>query len=366
MTVKSTLALTNSEQIARIKTNLRVGAGFVLTGGTRRWLVLAAESLDGGRLSEMKTLGQDFGAVSMIITGRRAQTLSLWSPQSDYAAVAVPNTADFYWVQAMADPSCDLNVPLKGPFGAGAELPDGVAKTLLDLCKSAYLLPSVLVVELELDADIGLDTIAHDILQAHLARPPQVQLISSARVPLAICADTILHTYRPDDGSAEHYAIEIGQPARDSAVLVRLHSACFTGDLLGSLKCDCGAQLNTALNRMVAKGAGVLLYMNQEGRGIGLANKMRAYRLQSLGFDTVEANHRLGFEDDERDFALGAQIIRALGFGEIHLMTNNPLKVKMMSEAGVSVREQVPLRVGKTAQNADYLHTKATKSGHVL
>ncbi len=360
MTVKSTLALTNSEQIARIKTNLRVGAGFVLTGDARRWLVLAAESLDGGRLSAMN----DFGAVSMIITGRRAQTLSLWSPQSDYATVAVPDTADFYWVQAMADPSCDLNVPLKGPFGAGAELPDGVAKTLLDLCKSAYLLPSVLVVEL--NTDIGLDTIAHDILQAHLARPPQVQLISSARVPLAMCADTILHTYRPDDGSAEHYAIEIGQPARDSAVLVRLHSACFTGDLLGSLKCDCGAQLNTALNRMVAKGAGVLLYMNQEGRGIGLANKMRAYRLQSLGFDTVEANHRLGFEDDERDFALGAQIIRALGFREIHLMTNNPLKVKMMSAAGVLVREQVPLRVGKTAQNADYLHTKATKSGHVL
>ncbi len=362
MTVKSTLALTNSEQIARIKTNLRVGAGFVLAGDARRWLVLAAESLDGGRLAGM----QDFGAVSMIISGRRAQTLSLWSPQTDYAAVAVPNTADFYWVQAMADPSCDLNVPLKGPFGAGAELPDGVAKTLLDLCKSAYLLPSVLVVELNGDADIGLDTIAHDILHAHLARPPQVQLISSARVPLAMCADTILHTYRPDDGSAEHYAIEIGQPARDSAVLTRLHSACFTGDLLGSLKCDCGAQLNTALNRMVAKGAGVLLYMNQEGRGIGLANKMRAYRLQSLGFDTVEANHRLGFEDDERDFALGAQIIRALGFGEIHLMTNNPLKVKMMSAAGVLVREQVPLRVGKTAQNADYLHTKATKSGHVL
>ena len=364
MTVKSTLALTNSEQIARIKTNLRVGAGFVLTGDARQWLVLAAESLSGGRLSAM----HEYGAVSMIITGRRAQTLSLWSPQTDYATVAVPNTADFYWVQAMADPSCDLNVPLKGPFGAGAELPDGVAKTLLDLCKSAYLLPSVLVVELDAEVNLGrgLDTIAHDILQAHLARAPQVQLVSSARVPLAMCADTILHTYRPDDGSAEHYAIEIGQPARDSAVLVRLHSACFTGDLLGSLKCDCGAQLNTALNRMVAKGAGVLLYMNQEGRGIGLANKMRAYRLQSLGFDTVEANHRLGFEDDERDFALGAQIIRALGFDEIHLMTNNPLKVKMMSSAGVSVGEQVPLRVGKTAQNADYLHTKATKSGHVL
>jgi GTP cyclohydrolase II len=145
-----------------------------------------------------------------------------------------------------------------------------------------------------------------------------------------------------------------------------LHSACFTGDLLGSLKCDCGAQLNGALQQMGAEGHGVLLYLNQEGRGIGLANKMRAYSLQDQGFDTVEANHRLGFEDDERDFRIGAEILRALGFSTVRLLTNNPAKVAMLNANGLDVTERVPLKVGKTAFNADYLKTKAEKSGHLL
>jgi len=149
-------------------------------------------------------------------------------------------------------------------------------------------------------------------------------------------------------------------------VLARLHSACFTGDVLGSLKCDCGPQLRAALAQMGAEGAGVLLYLNQEGRGIGLANKLRAYALQDQGFDTVEANHRLGFEDDERDFRLGAGILRRMGFAAVRLMTNNPAKVAMMAAMGLEVAERVPLRVGRTPQNAAYLATKAAKSGHLL
>ncbi len=175
-----------------------------------------------------------------------------------------------------------------------------------------------------------------------------------------------LYVFRPDDGGEEHYAVEIGQPPRDKPVLARLHSACFTGDLLGSLKCDCGPQLRGALAQMGAEGAGVLLYLNQEGRGIGLANKMRAYSLQDQGFDTVEANHRLGFEDDERDFRLGAAILRKMGFESVRLLTNNPAKIRMMEANGIEVTERVPLKVGHTAQNADYLATKAAKSGHLL
>ncbi len=175
-----------------------------------------------------------------------------------------------------------------------------------------------------------------------------------------------LHVFRPDDGGEEHYAIEIGRPDRAQPVLSRLHSACFTGDLLGSLKCDCGPQLRAALKQIGEAGHGVLLYLNQEGRGIGLANKMRAYSLQDQGFDTVEANHRLGFEDDERDFKLGAEILRKLGFSAVRLMTNNPKKVQMMQASGIEVTERVPLAVGRNSHNTEYLDTKAAKSGHLL
>ncbi|MCB1350669.1 MAG: GTP cyclohydrolase II, partial [Maritimibacter sp.] len=168
------------------------------------------------------------------------------------------------------------------------------------------------------------------------------------------------------DGGEEHYAVEIGRPDRAQPVLARLHSACFTGDVLGSLKCDCGPQLHAALEAMATEGAGVLLYLNQEGRGIGLANKMRAYSLQDQGFDTVQANHRLGFEDDERDFRTGAEILKTLGFHAVRLMTNNPKKVEMMRAAGLDVAERVPLKVGASEHNRDYLATKAAKSGHLL
>ena len=190
--------------------------------------------------------------------------------------------------------------------------------------------------------------------------------VSAARVPLEAAAASRVHVFRPDDGSEEHYAIEIGSPRRSDPVLARLHSACFTGDVLGSLKCDCGPQLRAALAAMAAEGAGVLLYLNQEGRGIGLANKMRAYSLQDQGFDTVEANHRLGFEDDERDFRIGATILRRLGFRSVRLLTNNPRKIGMMSNSGLQVTERVPLKVGENPLTAAYLATKASQSGHLL
>jgi GTP cyclohydrolase II len=198
------------------------------------------------------------------------------------------------------------------------------------------------------------------------AGPPALVEIAAARVPLQVAEAGKVRVFRPLDGMEEHYAVEIGSPDRHAPVLCRLHSACFTGDLLGSLKCDCGPQLRAALQQIAAEGAGVLLYLNQEGRGIGLANKLRAYALQDQGFDTVEANHRLGFEDDERDFRIGANILKALGFGRVRLMTNNPRKVAMMRGCGLDVVERVPLKVGRTRFNTGYLDTKAAKSGHLL
>jgi GTP cyclohydrolase II len=253
-------------------------------------------------------------------------------------------------LQAMRDGSADLH------------------RAAIALTKAARLLPAAVVLSVgdaaRFAADNNLTLVPADAAVDTELSP--LNPIISARLPLEVSEAGRLHIFRPDDGAEEHYAVEIGQPDRSKPVLSRLHSACFTGDLLGSLKCDCGPQLRGALAQMGEAEAGVLLYLNQEGRGIGLANKMRAYSLQDQGFDTVEANHRLGFEDDERDFRIGAEILKRMGFGSVRLLTNNPAKVARMNACGIEVVERVPLKEGENAHNHAYLATKAAKSGHLL
>jgi GTP cyclohydrolase II len=258
---------------------------------------------------------------------------------------------------------------MKGPLASEREGSAELARLALQLAKSARLLPAALMVELEspdFAAAHNLTCIRVAEAGADMLAASPMHPVVSARLPLQVSEAGRLHVFRPEDGSEEHYAVEIGRPSREAPVLARLHSACFTGDLLGSLKCDCGPQLRGALAQMGAEGAGVLLYLNQEGRGIGLANKMRAYSLQDQGFDTVEANHRLGFEDDERDFRIGADILRRLGFASVRLLTNNPAKIAMMEQHGIAVAERVALKVGENPHNEGYLATKAAKSGHML
>lgn len=274
------------------------------------------------------------------------------------------------WIQALADPADDLNTPMKGPLISLREGPADLHRLSIALVKSARLLPAALLVPIEPSApfvsDYGLTRIAEAAADPLLSQSSPLHPVAAARLPMDAAEAGRLHIFRPEDGGEEHYAVEIGRPDRSKPVLARLHSACFTGDVLGSLKCDCGPQLRGALAQMGEEGAGVLLYLNQEGRGIGLANKMRAYSLQDQGFDTVEANHRLGFEDDERDFRLGAAILKEMGFSSVRLMTNNPGKIAMMEKTGVAVTERVPLKVGENAHNRAYLATKAAKSGHML
>ncbi|WP_108838178.1 GTP cyclohydrolase II [Tateyamaria sp. Alg231-49] len=354
------------ETLARARADLRMGVPVVLTGATSV-IAVAVETVSEERLAAIRTLG---AAPVLALTGWRAQTLKARAYDGDIARIVVPDAVALGWLQALADPADDLSSPMKGPL---ASVRDGDAsphRAAVQLCKSARLLPAALCADVEdglgFAAKQGLTAVPMALAAPFLTANSQLHPVVAARLPMVASEAGRVHVYRPEDGGEEHYAIEIGRPDRSAPVLARLHSACFTGDVLGSLKCDCGPQLRAALAQMGQEGAGVLLYLNQEGRGIGLANKMRAYSLQDQGFDTVEANHRLGFEDDERDFRLGSDILKSLGFGAVRLMTNNPAKVAMMEASGISVPERVPLVVGETQFNRDYLATKAAKSGHLL
>ncbi len=355
------LSPTLTETVARARADLRMGVPIVLTDDGRGALVIAVESLVPARLDDLRGLG----APVLAITAWRAETLKVRVYDNDLARIALPPDSGVDWLRAIADPKDDLRVPMKGPLHSLREGTADLHRAALVQCKAAHLLPAAVIVAvdhpLKLAAELGL--VALPI--AGIAHDPVLHPVVNARVPIAASEAGRVHVFRPDDGGEEHYVIEIGRPDRAAPVLVRLHSACFTGDVLGSLKCDCGPQLHAALAQMGREGAGLLLYLNQEGRGIGLANKMRAYSLQDQGFDTVEANHRLGFEDDERDFRIGAALLRQMGFGAVRLMTNNPKKLAMMESCGLRVVERVPLHAGKTAQNAGYLAAKAAKSGHL-
>ncbi|MGB3554549.1 MAG: GTP cyclohydrolase II, partial [Jannaschia sp.] len=276
----------------------------------------------------------------------------------DIARVIVPAGADLGWVRALADPADDLRMPMKGPLRTERDGDAAPWRAGIALAKAAQVLPAVVGVKATAPPGVT-------ILPDGPPKPGVPQEVAAARLPMEAAGAGRLHVWRDGAGGEEHYAVEIGTPDRAEPVLVRLHSACFTGDVLGSLKCDCGPQLHAALAAMGNAGAGVLLYLNQEGRGIGLANKMRAYDLQDQGFDTVEANHRLGFEDDERDFRLGAALLRQLGIARIRLMTNNPRKIEMMRAQGIEVVERVPLHAGRGPLNAAYLDVKRSKSGHL-
>jgi len=354
------------ETLARARGDLRMGVPIVLTGETSV-IAVAVEALSAERLAALRALGGD---IVLALTGWRADTLKAPAYDGDMARVAVPGEVALGWLQALADPADDLSMPMKGPLTSVRGGDAGAHRAALQLCKSARLLPAAVCTEvshgLAFAAENGLTAVPLALAAPVLGTQSPLQPVVSARLPMEVSEAGRLHVFRPEDGGEEHYAIEVGRPDRKAPVLARLHSACFTGDLMGSLKCDCGPQLRAALARMGAEGAGILLYLNQEGRGIGLANKMRAYSLQDQGFDTVEANHRLGFEDDERDFRLGSDILKALGFTAVRLLTNNPAKVAMMEASGIAVRERVELKVGENRFNRAYLATKAAKSGHLL
>ena len=363
------LKLTAEELTARARADLRIGAPVVVVSEGAAGVAASAEMLSADRLAQMLGVSPD---LDIAITARRAETLKARAYDGDIARLVVVADMTLDVIHNITDPALALSRPLMGPFASRRDHSAAAHRLAIRVAKSARLLPAVIFARMDEDEARALAaasnlTVIDDAIMA-TADDAAVDLtcVSSARVPLEVAENARVHVFRPANGDEEHYAIEIGRPDRAEPVLSRLHSACFTGDLIGSLKCDCGPQLRAALGQIGDSGAGVLLYLNQEGRGIGLANKMRAYSLQDQGYDTVEANHRLGFEDDERDFRIGARILMALGFSSVTLMTNNPGKVAGMEAAGVRVAARAPLIVGENAHNVAYLKTKASKSGHLL
>ena len=310
-------------------------------------------------------------APHMLISAARAVTLKL-ANQREAAVPEAPvlirgaKPFDLAEARVLADPALDLAYPLKGPFRAEA-LPDPVAAaTAMELARLAGILPAFLV-----PAVIPAD--AQPVGSADLATwkdPSHLAIASRARLPVAACEEAEIVAFRARDDLREHVALVIGAQSGDRAPLVRLHSECLTGDILGSLKCDCGPQLHAALAAMADEAAGggwgVLLYLRQEGRGIGLINKLRAYRLQDQGFDTVDANNRLGLPTEARDFPVAARMLDLLGVGAIRLMTNNPAKVAALQGVGVTVAERVPHQLPANPHNARYLATKRDRTGHLL
>jgi GTP cyclohydrolase II len=239
-----------------------------------------------------------------------------------------------------------------------------VAEAAVELAKLARLLPAALARPAPATGDV-LAAGTGDILALRGRLVASLRLVSSAEVPLPDVGTCRFHVFR--DGLGQSWtAIAIGNPGVAGQVPVRLHSACLTGDVFGSLRCDCGDQLRMAITTIAARGGGMLLYLDQEGCGIGLANKMRTYRLQDRGFDTFDANTTLGFERDERRYDVAARMLALLGIREVALLTNNPLKVSGLREHGIDVVERVALIAPVNSRNRDYLDAKQRRAGHLI
>lgn len=303
----------------------------------------------------------------LVLTHNRAATLKirLYTPE----VVLVPRSE---WESAaaareLADPSRDLEHPLRGPFHAARTLTGSAWMAAVKLAKLAQLLPAAVAVQIKQMPKHNLLRVSPEAILSYDSQAAgALEQVTSARVPLADAEHARLIAFRPLDGGPEHLAIVIGEPDRHQPVLTRLHSECFTGDLIGSLKCDCGEQLRGAISQIGEASSGVLLYLAQEGRGIGLMNKLRAYGLQDQGFDTNEANERLGFDVDERIFRPAARMLDLLGISRVNLMTNNPEKVIGLERLGVEIVERVPHKFPANDHNRFYLSTKRNKSGHML
>jgi GTP cyclohydrolase II len=353
---------------------LRAGQPVVVLDDGAALLVQAAETATTDSLARLVRLGE--GRASLILTAQRGVALGLPINGHPILSVRLADDVDLATVRRLIDPT--QGRPPVRPEVRDA-LPDSCTFAAITLTKLAQLLPAALTVPLALVSVRPPDALAEALTGEPLVQVDAAAIagyadlaaetlhpVAEARLPIASAENARIVGFRPADGSVEQFAIVVGAPAEHQPVLCRIHSECFTGDLLGSLRCDCGSQLQEALRLMGEAGHGVLLYLAHEGRGIGLINKLRAYQLQDQGFDTLDANRQLGFEPDERSFKAAAVMLRHLGVGRVRLLTNNPVKVERLVQEGIQVSERVPHAIAANRHNQAYLQTKARRAGHWL
>jgi GTP cyclohydrolase II len=324
--------------------------------------MLAAEAVSPESLSVLAS--QTTSPITLVMTGTRANVLALDKHDYQVCVVSAPDNLGKAVIDYLANPLSALETPpdlnsLKISGGGHLE------QACVTLAKLSRLLPAAIVAT----AGPATDALSVSVsaIEAYMdIAADSLRVVSEARVPLEAAEHARVVAFRPRDGGIEHLAIIVGELNPDVPALIRLHSECFTGDLMGSLRCDCGNQLRGSISEMNKFGSGILLYLAQEGRGIGLVNKLRAYQLQDAGHDTVDANLQLGFDSDERNYLPAAQMLRLLGVERVRLMTNNPLKVAALAQHDIDVVERVPHIFPSNEHNVGYLRTKATKSGHML
>jgi len=359
-------------EVHRAITGLRRGTPVVLRG-VENWLLLAAETASDRGLGQIAQLGA--GAPLLLLGEGRAQALLHESGAAQGRARALhlppePITPD--QLHRLADPTLDQSFPSPpAPAPAPAD-----AEAIVALAKLTRLLPTVLAVPLSAEgiarAAAGelIQVTAGAVQTYPAATATHLVRVAEAAVPLDGAPHSRIVAFRVPDTGTEHLAILVGYPEVDAPdqppPLVRLHSECLTGDLLGSLRCDCGPQLRGAIRRMGEEGSGVLLYLAQEGRGIGLVNKLRAYTLQDRGLDTVDANRALGWCADERNFLIAATMLGELRIPRIRLLTNNPDKLAALIACGIEVAGREAHSFAPNGINDDYLATKASRFGHLF
>ena len=353
--------MSEARDAARAIDAIRRGWPVRIDGTDGSVMVLAVETADDVQLAEF----DPDGAADLLLSAERGIVLKL-ANQRDAATPGLPvQIMRVPWLDlpaalALADPANDLATPFKGPYRTRPVAAGEAASAALALARIAGLLPAFFI---RADGAPAVRVTNQDIAAYDSA--DDLAIVARARLPVAGAEEAEILAFRSRADAAEHVALLIGSPD-GRPPLVRLHSECLTGDVFGSLKCDCGEQLHAAIAAIARSGWGILIYLRQEGRGIGLINKLRAYGLQDQGYDTVESNLRLGFAVDARDFGVAAAMLKLMKQDSIRLLTNNPAKVAGLEAAGVTVAERIPHALPANPHNAHYLAVKRDRTGHLL